>query len=85
MIEATEREHLRRIYAETRTIAVVGASADESKAAHQIPRYLQRNNASWQIAHPSSRCIAMLSCAAVPSTSAPNWAGELLLSYCRRA
>ncbi len=41
MIKAAEREQLLRIYAETRTIAVVGASADESKAAHQIPRYLQ--------------------------------------------
>ena len=41
MIKAAERELLLRIYAETRTIAVVGASADESKAAHQIPRYLQ--------------------------------------------
>src|SRR5260370_29837706 len=30
-----------RIYAETRTIGVVGASADASKAAHQVPRYLQ--------------------------------------------
>src|SRR2546426_6233966 len=39
--EASEREQLLRIYAETRTIAVVGASADESKAAHQVPRYLQ--------------------------------------------
>jgi uncharacterized protein len=42
MIEATEREQLLRIYAETRTIAVVGASADTSKAAHQVPLYLQR-------------------------------------------
>jgi predicted CoA-binding protein len=42
MIEAPEREQLLRIYAETKTIAVVGASADTSKAAHQIPRYLQR-------------------------------------------
>jgi len=41
MMEASEREHLLRIYAQTRTIAVVGASADTSKAAHQIPRYLQ--------------------------------------------
>ena len=41
MVEASEREQLRRIYAETRTIAVVGASADASKAAHQVPRYLQ--------------------------------------------
>ncbi len=30
MIEAAEREQLLRIYAETRTIAVVGASADEA-------------------------------------------------------
>jgi uncharacterized protein len=36
------REQLLRIYAETRTIAVVGASTDPAKAAHQIPRYLQR-------------------------------------------
>ena len=35
-------ERLRRIYAETSTIAVVGASGDPSKPAHQIPRYLQR-------------------------------------------
>src|SRR5260370_28828486 len=41
-IKASERERLLRIYAQTRTIAVVGASADASKAAHQIPRYLQR-------------------------------------------
>ncbi len=41
MMEAAVREQLLRIYAEARTIAVVGASADESKAAHQIPRYLQ--------------------------------------------
>ena len=42
MIETPEREQLLRIYAESRTIAVVGASADASKAAHQVPRYLQR-------------------------------------------
>jgi predicted CoA-binding protein len=36
------REQLLRIYTETKTIAVVGASADPSKPAHQIPRYLQR-------------------------------------------
>ncbi len=41
MMEASEREQLLHIYAETRTIAVVGASADTSKAAHQVPRYLQ--------------------------------------------
>ncbi len=46
MMEASLREQLLRIYAETRTIAVVGASADESKAAHQVPRYLQSQGAS---------------------------------------
>lgn len=35
-------DELREIYAETKTIAVVGASNDESKAANSIPRYLQR-------------------------------------------
>ena len=34
-------DQLRRIYATTRTIAVVGASANEAKPAHAIPRYLQ--------------------------------------------
>jgi uncharacterized protein len=35
-------DELRKIYEETKTIAVVGASGDERKAAHTIPRYLQR-------------------------------------------
>jgi uncharacterized protein len=35
------RETLTRIYRETRTIAVVGASADEQKAGYHIPEYLQ--------------------------------------------
>src|SRR5512132_2097164 len=36
------RERLLRIFAQTKSIAVVGASADTSKPAHQIPRYLQQ-------------------------------------------
>jgi predicted CoA-binding protein len=36
------RERLLGIYAQAKRIAVVGASADPSKAAHQIPRYLQQ-------------------------------------------
>ena len=38
----TDEEELTRIYADTKTIAVVGASGSEEKAAHTIPRYLQR-------------------------------------------
>ena len=34
-------DELRQIYAETNTIAVVGASNDESKPANHIPTYLQ--------------------------------------------
>jgi predicted CoA-binding protein len=34
-------KELRRLFEETRTIAVVGASADEAKQAHRVPRYLQ--------------------------------------------
>jgi predicted CoA-binding protein len=41
MMEETRREQMLCIYAETRTITVVGASADASKAAHQVPHYLQ--------------------------------------------
>jgi uncharacterized protein len=37
-----DKDELRTIYEETKTIAVVGASGDERKAAHTIPRYLQR-------------------------------------------
>lgn len=41
MIEPNEREQFLRIYAQTRTIAVVGASTDVAKASHQVPSYLQ--------------------------------------------
>jgi predicted CoA-binding protein len=41
-MDAPLRERLLRIYAETKTIAVVGASGDPAKPAHTIPRYLQR-------------------------------------------
>ena len=40
-MDASLREQLLRIYSEARTIAVVGASADPSKAAYHIPLYLQ--------------------------------------------
>jgi uncharacterized protein len=35
------KDDLLKVYADTKTIAVVGASADESKASNRIPRYLQ--------------------------------------------
>ena len=35
------RDELLTIYEETKTIAVIGASANEEKDAHEIPRYLQ--------------------------------------------
>jgi predicted CoA-binding protein len=38
---ASSDAELRRIYAETRTIAVVGASHKADRAAHRIPVYLQ--------------------------------------------
>ena len=41
-MDASLREQLARVFAETETIAVVGASGDPSKPAHRIPRYLQR-------------------------------------------
>jgi predicted CoA-binding protein len=34
-------DELKQIYADTKTIAVVGASADEKKPSHNIPAYLQ--------------------------------------------
>ncbi|HYB01785.1 MAG TPA: CoA-binding protein, partial [Ktedonobacteraceae bacterium] len=41
MRDISNREELLRIYAQSRTIAVVGASADPSKASHTVPAYLQ--------------------------------------------
>ena len=40
-MKAPSDAELRRIYAETKTIAVVGASADDGKSANIIPSYLQ--------------------------------------------
>jgi uncharacterized protein len=40
-MERTTRETLLRIYEETDTIAVVGASTMEGRPGHDIPRYLQ--------------------------------------------
>ncbi len=37
-----DSDELKRIYGEARSIAVVGASGNETKAAHTVPRYLQR-------------------------------------------
>jgi predicted CoA-binding protein len=37
----TDMDELRKVYKETKTIAVVGASDNERKPAHTIPRYLQ--------------------------------------------
>ena len=35
------KDDLLKVYADTKTIAVVGASGDETKASNRIPRYLQ--------------------------------------------
>jgi predicted CoA-binding protein len=40
-MDAETEAALREIYADTKTIAVVGASGDPDKAGHYIPRYLQ--------------------------------------------
>jgi uncharacterized protein len=38
----TDMDELRKIYEDTKTIAVVGASEDPRKPSHSIPRYLQQ-------------------------------------------
>ncbi len=40
-MQALTDDELRHIYADTKTIAVVGASTDENKPGHNIPAYLQ--------------------------------------------
>jgi predicted CoA-binding protein len=41
-VSITDMDELRTIYDETKTIAVVGASGNERKPSHTVPRYLQR-------------------------------------------
>jgi uncharacterized protein len=41
MSVSIDREELLHIYSQSKTIAVIGASADPSKAAHRVPAYLQ--------------------------------------------
>ena len=43
--EGLSRQDLLRIYEQTKTIAIVGASANGHKAAHMIPTYLQSQRA----------------------------------------
>jgi uncharacterized protein len=40
-VDAETERALRQIYADTKTIAVVGASTNPAKPSHNIPRYLQ--------------------------------------------
>lgn len=40
-MKVSSEEDLRKIYADSKTIAVIGASFDESKPGHVIPAYLQ--------------------------------------------
>jgi uncharacterized protein len=57
-MDASLRERLLRIYAETKTIAVVGASGDPAKPAHEIPRYLQQQG--YRILPVNPRCGELL-------------------------
>ena len=41
MRDISNPEELLRVYSQSRTIAVVGASTDPSKASHTVPAYLQ--------------------------------------------
>jgi len=60
-------EELRRIYAETKTIAVVGASSDPSKPSHTVPRYLQSQG--YRIVPVTPRGGELLGEPAYPSLS----------------
>src|SRR5215469_15976624 len=41
MSDISDSEELLHIYSQSKTIAVVGASTDPSKASHRVPAYLQ--------------------------------------------
>jgi len=62
------RERLLEIFAATRTIAVVGASADPEKDAHTVPRYLQEHG--YRIIPVNPRGGTILGEEARPSLSA---------------
>ena len=68
MMSDEERGALLRIYQETRTIAVVGASADPAKPAYQIPRYLQSQG--YRIVPVNPRGGTILGEPVAPSLSA---------------
>jgi predicted CoA-binding protein len=53
----TEAEY-RKIYADTKTIAVVGASENPRKAAHGIPAYLQREGYREMFGEPARQSLA---------------------------
>ncbi len=50
-------EDLRRVMTTSKTIAVVGASADESKSSHTVPRYLQEHGYRIVPVNPSHGSI----------------------------
>src|SRR2546430_5465898 len=51
------RDKLLRIYADSKTIAVVGASADEAKPSFRMPRYLQSQGYLIRPVNPKSGVI----------------------------
>ena len=55
-MEPSEREQLLHIYAQSRTIAVVGASADVSKAAHQVPLKNSVAGSPGEVSLPQMAC-----------------------------
>jgi uncharacterized protein len=51
------REQLARIYAQTRTIAVVGTSRDPAKPSQRIPKYLQEQGYRIRPVNPSGGSV----------------------------
>ncbi len=72
-MEEVRSEQFLRIYAETRTIAVVGASADASKAAHQVPRYLQNQGYRILPVNPRGANFSESGCSARWERSMSPW------------
>ena len=64
-IENEDEDELRGIYAETQTIAEVGASGDPSKPGNRIPRYLQSQG--YRIVPVSPKAGEILGEVTVPS------------------
>jgi predicted CoA-binding protein len=62
--EGSSRQDLLRIYEQTKSIAIVGASANGHKAAHMIPTYVQSQR--YRIIPVNPKAVRSSASASIP-------------------